>query len=32
MDRFMNIKEKLLALAKEDEDIKEIVLIGSQRG
>lgn len=29
MDRFMNIKEKLLALAKEDEDIKAIVLIGS---
>ena len=29
MDRFMNIKEKLLALAKDDEDIKAIVLIGS---
>ena len=29
MDRFMSIKEKLLALAKEDEDIKAIVLIGS---
>ena len=29
MDRFMNIKEKLLALAKVDEDIKAIVLIGS---
>ena len=29
MDRFKNIKEKLLALAKEDEDIKAIVLIGS---
>ena len=29
MDRFMNIKEKLLALAKEDKDIKAIVLIGS---
>lgn len=29
MDRFMNIKEKLLAVAKEDEDIKAIVLIGS---
>lgn len=29
MDRFMNIREKLLALAKEDEDIKAIVLIGS---
>ena len=24
MDRFMNIKEKLLALAKEDKDIKAI--------
>ena len=29
MDRFMNIKEKLLALAKDDEDIKAIVLICS---
>lgn len=29
MDRFMNIKEKLLSLAKEDEDIKAVVLIGS---
>lgn len=29
MDRFMNIKEKLLAVAKEDEDIKAIVLMGS---
>lgn len=29
MDRFMSIKEKLLALAKEDEDINAIVLIGS---
>lgn len=29
MDKFWNIKEKLLALAKEDEDIKAVVLIGS---
>lgn len=29
MDRFMNIKEKLMALAEEAEDIKAIVLIGS---
>ncbi len=29
MDRFIKIKEKLLAFAKEDEDIKAIVLIGS---
>lgn len=29
MDRFRNFKEKLLDLAKEDEDIKAIVLVGS---
>lgn len=29
MDRYMNIKEKLLTLAKQNENIKAIVLIGS---
>ena len=29
MDRFRSIKEKLLALAREEEDITAVVLIGS---
>ena len=29
MDRYMNIKEQLLTLARQDENIKAIVLIGS---